>query len=63
MRGVLEGPFGQDAVTVEEHGNIFTATAFLYGLATEELDVSDFNVDDVKYSVIMAARAFKRKDT
>jgi SAM-dependent methyltransferase len=59
---LLEDRFGQDAVSVEAHGNIFVATAFLYGLAVEELDVSDLNVDDSTYPVVVAARAVKRRD-
>jgi SAM-dependent methyltransferase len=62
LRRLLEGRFGQDAVLVEAHGNIFAATAFLYGLATEELDISDLNFDDPRLPVIIAARAVKRTD-
>jgi SAM-dependent methyltransferase len=59
---LLEARFGQDAVSVEAHGNIFAATAFLYGIGVEELDVSYLYVDDSKYPVVAAARAVKRKD-
>jgi SAM-dependent methyltransferase len=59
MEKLLQRKFGLDAVTVEEHGNVFAATAFLYGLALEELDVSDLIVDDTRYPVTVAARAFK----
>jgi glycosyltransferase involved in cell wall biosynthesis len=62
VRRLLEEQFGHDAVSVEVHGNIFSATAFLYGIATEELDVSDINVDDENYPVIVAGRVVKRKD-
>ena len=57
---LLQRKFGPDAVAVEEHGNVFAATAFLYGLALEELDVSDLAVDDARYPVTVAARAVKR---
>lgn len=60
---VLETRFGQDAVLVEAHGNILAVTAFLYGLAAEELDISDLGVDDSTYPVIVAARAVKRQET
>ena len=63
LRHLLEDKFGQDSVSVEAHGNIFAATAFLYGLATEELDVSDLNIDDSRYPVIVAGRAVKRVDS
>jgi glycosyltransferase involved in cell wall biosynthesis len=62
IRRLLEEKFGHDAVSVEAHGNIFSATAFLYGISTEELNVRDLKVDDENYPVVVAARAIKRKD-
>jgi SAM-dependent methyltransferase len=62
LRRLFEDQFGQDAVIVEAHGNVFAATAFLNGVATEELNVSDLDVDDINYPIIVAARAIKRKD-
>jgi SAM-dependent methyltransferase len=62
LRRLLENQFGQDAVSVEAHGNVFTATAFLYGLAVDELDPSSLDADDSNYPVVVAARAVKRKD-
>jgi glycosyltransferase involved in cell wall biosynthesis len=52
--------FGSDAVMVEQYGNVFAATAFLQGLAVEELDARDLDVLDKAYPVIVAARATKR---
>jgi SAM-dependent methyltransferase len=60
LRRLMEDRFGSDAVTTEAHGNIFTATASLYGLALEDLDRTDLNVDDPRYPVNIAARAIKR---
>lgn len=62
LRRLLEDRFGNNAVSVEAHGNILVATAFLYGIATEELNTSDLNFDDSKYSVTVAARAIKRTE-
>ena len=62
VRRLLEDNFGQDAVTVETHGNILAATAFLHGLAVEELDACDLNVDDQDYPIIVAGRAIKRRE-
>jgi SAM-dependent methyltransferase len=59
---LLEMSFGTNAVSVEAHGNILAATAFLYGIGFEELDPSDLNVNDPRYPVTVAARAVKRKD-
>ena len=52
--------FGPDAVMVERYGNVFAATAFLQGLAVEELDTSDLDPIDQAYPVIVALRARKR---
>ena len=62
-RRLLEERFRSDAVAVEAHGNVFAATAFLYGLALEELDRSDLDVDDANFPVIVAARAIKAQET
>jgi len=62
LRRLLEARFDQGAVAVEAHGNILAATAFLYGLAAEELRFSDINVDDSTYPVILTARAVKRQE-
>jgi SAM-dependent methyltransferase len=59
---LFEERFGADAVTVEAHGNVLAATAFLYGIATEELYMSDLDAEDTNYPVIVAARVVKRKD-
>jgi peptidoglycan/xylan/chitin deacetylase (PgdA/CDA1 family) len=56
---LLQDQFGQNAIEVEAYGNIFAASAFLYGLAVEELKASDLDVNDTKYALIIAARAIK----
>jgi hypothetical protein len=45
---------------VEDYGNVFAATAFLQGLAVEELDTRDLDALDHAYPVIVAVRATKR---
>jgi SAM-dependent methyltransferase len=62
LRRLMEDQFGRNAVAAEAHGNILTATAFLYGLALEELDSADLEVDDPRFPVTIAARAIKRTD-
>ena len=52
--------FGPDAIMIEEYGNAFAATAFLQGLAVEEIDTSDLDSLDHAYPVIVALRARKR---
>ena len=52
--------FGHDAVMVEHYGNVFAATAFLQGLAVEELETTHLDAIDRAYPVIVALRARKR---
>lgn len=54
--------FGADAVEVTSHGNVLTATAFLYGLAESDLRPQDYQHDDPQYPVIVAARVTKGSD-
>jgi RsiW-degrading membrane proteinase PrsW (M82 family) len=52
--------FGPADVMLERYGNVFSATAFLQGLAVEELETSDLDPVDQAYPVIVALRARKR---
>src|SRR5262249_29521360 len=61
-RRLLEERFRSHAVVIEVYGNVFAATASLYGLAVEELERSDLDVADVNFPVIIAARAIKSED-
>ena len=42
---------------MEHHGNVFAATAFLQGIALEEVDPSKLYLLDQAYPVIVAVRA------
>ena len=55
--------FGTHNVRVEDHGNVFAATAFLQGLAVEEIDIAKLAYHDACYPVIVVVRAQKRGDT
>jgi glycosyltransferase involved in cell wall biosynthesis/SAM-dependent methyltransferase len=59
LRGLLQERFHSRDVTVEAHGNVFAATCFLYGIAVEELDKADLDVDDASFPVIVAGSATK----
>ncbi len=59
VRRLLEERFPPEAIRVEAYGNVRTATAFLYGLATEELSTRELDLRDPDYEVIVAARAVK----
>ena len=45
-RRLLEERFPAHEIAVEAHGNVFAATAFLHGIAVEELDRTVLDVDD-----------------
>ena len=53
--------FGRDDVLVEHYGNVFAATAFLQGLAVEEVDAAKLEPLDKSYQVIVGVRARKRR--
>lgn len=46
-------------VTVESHGNVLTAVAFLHGLAAEELTPAELESHDPDFEVLLTARAVK----
>jgi hypothetical protein len=54
--------FAPADVMIERHGNVFAATAFLQGLAVEEVDTADLDPIDHAYPVITGLRARKRAD-
>ena len=58
-RRLLEEQFGSGSLEVEMYGNVFSATAFLYGIALEELDRADLDVKDPCYPVAITACAVK----
>lgn len=52
--------FGKGAVEVSSKGNVLAATAFLHGLASEELSQRELEHYDPDYEVIITARVQKR---
>lgn len=59
FRRIFEEAFPPDLVSVVAFGNVFSATAFLYGLAAEELEPSELKFHDPDYQVLVALRATK----
>jgi SAM-dependent methyltransferase len=53
--------FGAEHVQVHSHGNVFAATAFLQGLALEEVERAKLEVSDACFPVIVTVRARKRE--
>ena len=59
LRRLLGEVFPIEALTLETHGNVLVATAFLQGLAAEELLPEELEARDPDFPVIIAARAVK----
>jgi len=59
IRRLFGEAFGDPAVMLEEYGNVLSATAFLQGLAVEELTREDLEPLDQAYPVILGVRARK----
>jgi glycosyltransferase involved in cell wall biosynthesis/SAM-dependent methyltransferase len=59
-RTLFESAFAPEAVTVETHGNVLAATAFLQGLAAEDLRREELDEHDTDYQVSILVRARKR---
>ncbi len=53
--------FPESALTVTTSGNLLAATAFLYGLAAEELHADELAHCDDRYEVTIAVKAVKPK--
>jgi SAM-dependent methyltransferase len=56
---LLEEVFPAENITVAAQGNVLAATAFLHGLATDELHAAELAHRDAPYEVVITARAVK----
>lgn len=59
LRSLFEEVFPKDQVGVNTYGNVFTAIAFLHGLAVEDLRREDLEYHDPEYEVSISLRAVK----
>ena len=59
LRRILEESFPSHAVEVRAYGNVMAATAFLQGLAVEELPRGSLEIRDSDYELLIAGRAIK----
>ncbi len=57
VRRLLGEVFGEEAVSITSHGNAYSATTFLQGLALDEVDQRKLDVVDEAYPVIVTAHA------
>jgi SAM-dependent methyltransferase len=58
-RRVFEEAFEPENVAVESYGNVLSATAFLYGLAAQDLKREELEARDPDYELVIAVRATK----
>ncbi len=61
-RLLFSSVFPGRAVEVEAHGNVLAATAFLHGIATEELRPEELDHHDPSYPLLITVRAVKEKE-
>jgi hypothetical protein len=57
---LLSDVYGEGNVEVRAHGNVLAASAFLYGLAAEELSEQDLTHEDPDFEMLITARAVRR---
>jgi len=59
VRRLFEAEFPAGGVEIEAHGNVLAASAFLYGMAAEELDHGELDARDPDYQVVITIRAVR----
>ena len=56
---MFEKIFPASNLEIQSHGNVLSATAFLYGLAVDELDQEELDHSDPHYQTLLTVRAVK----
>ena len=56
---MFEEVFPEENIFVQTFGNVLTATAFLYGLAVQELQQDELEYNDTDYEVLITVKAVK----
>lgn len=59
LRLLFEEVFPSECVSVESHGNVLAAVAFLHGLAVEEMRTEELDYQDPDYEVSILLKAVK----
>lgn len=59
MKLVFREVFAEERTEINAHGNVYAATAFLYGLGLPEVDKQKLEMHDASYPVIITVRAVK----
>jgi glycosyltransferase involved in cell wall biosynthesis len=60
MRRLMNEFFESDAVEIKAYGNVFVATAFLYGIGLPEFKKKYLDYHDPSYQVIISVKAVKK---
>ena len=58
-----QSDFEVENITIESHGNLKTTVAFLAGLAQQDLAPGDYDMNDLRFPLIVTARVVKRRVT
>lgn len=56
---VFSDVFGEDRINTETFGNVLSSSAFLYGLSSKDLRISDLEYNDCDYELIITVKATK----
>ena len=59
IKRMLEETFSTNNITINTHGNVLAATAFLFGMGVPELKQTELDYNDLHYQVIITAIAIK----
>jgi SAM-dependent methyltransferase len=62
IKRLLGETFPSEGTTVQTHGNVMVAAAFLYGLGLPEIKKAQMDVTDPHYQVIITASALKPRE-
>lgn len=59
LRALLDASFPDCRIAVEAHGNVLVATAFIQGLAAEELTAEELDLYDERFQIVVTGRVEK----
>lgn len=57
LRRLFDDAFGAEGVEVEGYGNVLSTSAYLHGLAAEELSAGQLDCHDPAYELLLSVRA------
>jgi SAM-dependent methyltransferase len=63
VRRLFKECFDEENLDIRSYGNVYAATAFLHGLAVEELDQKRLSYFDPDYEMLISLRATKRPES